>query len=322
MRFLITGISGFAGRHLTAQLIAAGHEVFGTTRAPHGAARLDLPADHLSTVSLDDLQSLMAVVNRVRPDGVFHLAALTSVVASFAAPEETYRANLFGSLRLFASVRAAAPRCRVVWVGSCDTYGAVEAEELPVTETVPFRPLSPYAVSKAAGDLAAYQWWRAQGLDVVRVRPFNHTGPGQEPHFVCADFAQQVVQAERGARPARIVAGNLDVVRDFSDVRDVTRAYLAAWQHGECGAAYNVCSGIGRSPRQIIETLLRVSGVSATVSVAADRQRPVDVPALVGCAAKLQAASGWSPAIAWEDTLRDVLDDWRARLKNGMPSPS
>jgi len=322
MRFLITGITGFAGRHLTARLLSDGHEVFGITRraltpAEHGARLPNVPPDHLSVASLSDAPRIAEVIRQARPDGVFHLAARTTVPASFADPEETYRTNLFGSLHVFAAVHSAAARCRIVWVGSSEAYGQVDPNDLPITETSPFRPLSPYAVSKAAADLAAYQWSRTHGLDVVRVRPFNHTGPGQAPHFVCADFARQVIAVERTAQPPRIEVGNLDVVRDFSDVRDVVRAYLAAWKRGQAGEAYNVCSGVARTPRDILDTLIRLSGVSVTVVVQAERQRTVDVPALVGSAAKLHAATGWSPAIPWEQTLRDVLDDWRARLAAG-----
>jgi GDP-4-dehydro-6-deoxy-D-mannose reductase len=314
VRFLITGITGFTGRHVAALLLAEGSEVFGTTRGQGALAPVHLPPNHVSVVTLEDAAGLAEVVRRVRPEGVFHLAALTSVPLSFANPEETYRSNLLGSLNVFAAVRAAAGGCRIVWVGSSHAYGYASGAELPVTEAAAFRPLSPYAVSKAAADLAAYQWSRAHGLDVVRVRPFNHTGPGQAPHFVCADFARQVVEIERGMRTPVVHAGDLDVVRDFSDVRDVVRAYMAAWQSGQQGEAYNVCSGVGRTPRQILDTIVHLAGVQAAVAVDAGRQRPDDVRSLIGSAAKLRAATGWSPAISWEQTLRDVLDDWRARL--------
>jgi GDP-4-dehydro-6-deoxy-D-mannose reductase len=148
------------------------------------------------------------------------------------------------------------------------------------------------------------------------MRPFNHTGPGQAPHFVCADFARQLIEVERGERPARVDVGDLDVVRDFGDVRDVVRAYVAAYYRGERGAAYNVCSGVGRTPRAVLHTLMEISGIHAAVAVDAQRQRPVEVPALVGSAATLHAATGWSPAISWEQTLRDVLEDWRMRMRS------
>jgi GDP-4-dehydro-6-deoxy-D-mannose reductase len=315
MRFLITGISGFAARHLAERLVADGHEVFGTTRRVPAAASPIVPREHIAAVDLRDRDAVAGVVRSVRPAGVFHLAAVTDVAASISDPDETYRVNLFGSLHVFAAVRAEAPACRVVWIGSSHAYGAVDAADLPVTERQQFRPLSPYAASKAAADLAAYQWARAEGLQIVRLRPFNHTGPGQAPQFVCADFAKQVAEIERGVHPPRIDTGNLDVVRDFTDVRDVVRAYVLAWERGVPGEDYNVCSGTGRTPRQILDGLLRLSGVQAAVTVRPDRQRSVDVPALVGSPTKLRQATGWAPAISWDETLRDVLADWRRRIR-------
>ncbi len=307
MRLLVTGSTGFVGRHLTEHLLAEGHEVFGTTRRTLPPAHPVLPTDHLLVCDICDPGAMSATVRCVRPEGVFHLAASTSVAASFNQPESAYRTNLFGSLNLFSAVAENLDSCRIVWVGSSDAYGQVSADELPVTERNLLRPLSPYGVSKAAADLAAFQWSQSRGLDIVRVRPFNHTGPGQQHEFVCADFAAQIAAIRDGKGPPRVEVGNLDVVRDFSDVRDVARAYLALFHRGTRGEAYNVCSGVGRTPRQILETLLQVSGIRATVAPAPERQRPSDVPALIGSAAKLTAATGWTPAISFEQTLRDLL---------------
>jgi GDP-4-dehydro-6-deoxy-D-mannose reductase len=252
----------------------------------------------------------------VCPDGLFHLAAFTSPAASFDDPDGAYRANLLGSLNVFAAVHNVVTPCRVVWVGSSDAYGQVNGDELPVTERNPFRPLSPYAASKAAADLAAYQWSRAYGLDVVRVRPFNHTGPGQASHFVCANFAFQLAAGKYHRRPARVEVGNLDVVRDFSDVRDVVRAYVAVFERGKTGEAYNVCSGSGRAPRHILERLIQLSGADVDVVVEPARQRPIDVPVLIGSAAKLRDATGWVPMIDWDQTLRDLLEDCALRVSS------
>lgn len=319
MRFLITGISGFAGRHLAELLLTEGHEVFGTSRSVTAPAsmpttrRLRLPPDHLLRCDVCDRHALTEVVRHVRPDGLFHLAAFTSPTASFDDPDRAYRTNLLGSLNLFAAVHGAGNRCRLVWVGSSDAYGQVDADDLPVTERNLFRPLSPYAVSKAAADLAAYQWSRAWGLDVVRVRPFNHTGPGQAEQFLCSDFAHQLTAARAGQRAAQVEVGNLDVVRDLTDVRDVVRAYLAAFQGGTAGEAYNVCSGVGRTPRAVLARLIELSGTAAEVVVQPARQRPIDVPVLIGSAAKLRAATGWTPRVDWDQTLRDLLNETRDR---------
>ena len=313
MRFLITGITGFAARHLARRLLDDGHDVFGTTHRALDPSSAILAPERVAVMDLRDADAVIAVVRRLRPDGLFHLAAVTDTAASFADPDETYRVNLFGSLHVFAAVRAAAPDCRVIWVGSSHVYGDIAAADLPLTEAQLFRPSSPYAASKAAADLAAYQWTRAAGLHIVRMRPFNHTGPGQAPLFVCADFARQVVAIVRGAQPSHIAVGNLDVVRDFTDVRDVVRAYVLAWERGVAGEAYNVCSGVGRTPRALINDLLRLAGVRASVTVRAARQRAIDVPEIVGSAAKLRQATGWAPQISWEQTLGDLLADWRAR---------
>ncbi len=316
MRFLITGVSGFAGTALAQHLLAGGHTVFGTTRNRDGiaVARSPLAADHIFAAPLEDAPRLAAVINGTAPDGIFHLAAFTNPAASFNDPGAAYRANLHGSLNMFAAVCSLKNPCRLVWVGSSDVYGLVEPRELPVTESNIFRPLSPYAVSKAAADLAAYQWSRAHGINVVRMRPFNHTGPGQDAQYVCADFARQVIAIERRNRRGHIEVGNLDVTRDFSDVRDVVHAYALAWERGSSGEAYNVCSGVPRTAREILETLITLSGIDATIAVRAERQRRVDVPLLVGSAVKLHAATGWTPKISWDQTLRDLLADWRARL--------
>ena len=321
MRYLITGIAGFAGRNLVQRLAGDGHEVFGTTRGLQAGREREYPScalpqpDHLFVVGLSETARLSAIVRDVRPDGLFHLAAFTSPSASFADPAEAYRANLHGSLNVFGAVRAADVGCRIVWVGSSDVYGQVNENELPVTEHQLLRPLSPYAVSKAAADLAAYQWSRAHGLDIVRLRPFNHTGPGQDPQFVCSDFVRQVVLVEKGQAPPRIEVGNLEVTRDFSDVRDIVAAYALACHRGEAGEAYNVCSGIPRTMREVLETVIRLSGVEAEIAVQPQRQRRIDVHRLVGSANKLRTATGWAPAIAWEQTLCDLVDDWRQRLR-------
>ncbi len=318
MRFLVTGIAGFAGRHLAAPLLARGDEVHGTLHRAESHARLrDLTARHaglaerLHVADVTDAPAVTRVVGDVQPDGIFHLAGMTFVPDTIADPAAAMRVNVLGALHVFAAVQRHAPRCRVLAVGSGDAYGDVHPDELPVRETCPFRPLSPYGASKAALDLLAHQWARGAGLDIVRVRPFNHTGPGQRPDFVCPDFARQLVAVARRERPPVLSVGDLDLVRDFSDVRDVAAAYLAAWERGASGDVYNVCSGVGRSVRSILETLSETVGVEVHSKVAAERLRRTSIPVLVGSADKLRAATGWSPRYAWPDTLAAVVGDWR-----------
>jgi GDP-4-dehydro-6-deoxy-D-mannose reductase len=320
MRALITGISGFAGRHLAALLSGRGYEVFGTVRRPESRARLRdwlaaeaSPDSSLPVADVLDAGAIAAVVAAVRPQQVFHLAGSAQIGGSYAHPAEVFAANALGTVNVLAAVRDHAPACRVISVGSGDAYGIAQRAGEAITEQCPFQPVSPYGASKAAADLAAYQWAHGSGLDVVRVRPFNHIGPGQQLGFVCPDFAQQLVAIERGRQPPAVTVGNLDAVRDFTDVRDAVAAYVAAADAGERGEAYNVCSGVGRSIRRLLEDMIGLCGLRVEIRIAADRLRASDVAVLVGSAEKLRTASGWRPTHGWQQTLADVLEDWRRR---------
>lgn len=317
MRILITGIAGFAGRHLAALLLARGDEVHGTLHRAESRARLgDLTGRHpelagrLHLADIVDADAVARVVAGVQPQALFHLAGMTFVPDTLADPATTMRVNVLGAVHVFDAVQRHAPGCRVLAIGSGDAYGDVRADELPVRESCPFRPLSPYGASKASLDLVAQQWARS-GLDVVRVRPFNHTGPGQRPDFVCPDFARQLVAVARGERGPVLSVGDLDLVRDFTDVRDVVAAYVAACERGASGEAYNICSGVGRSVRSVLGTLSEIVGVEVGTEVADQRLRPASVRVLIGSADKLRAATGWAPRYDWRQTLTDVVAEWR-----------
>lgn len=313
MRALITGIGGFAGQHLARRLAQLGHDIWGTLRPGRSVPPRGIAADHLIATDIEDAEQVEVAVRRARPDAVFHLAGLTFVPQSLADPTAAFHANVLGTLQVLAAIKQHASSCRVVIVGSGDAYGRVEASELPVRETCPWRPVSPYAASKAAADLVAYQWSQAPGLDILRVRPFNHVGPGQRAEFACADFARQLVEIERGRRAPRLSVGNLDAVRDFSDVRDIVDGYVAVYERGVKGEAYNLCSEAGRSIRSMLDDLIALTGVQVEVTVDPAKLRPVEVPYLVGSAEKVRAATGWQVTIPWRQTLSDVLADWRAR---------
>jgi GDP-4-dehydro-6-deoxy-D-mannose reductase len=320
MRTLITGISGFAGGHLAARVLQAGHEVCGTVQHPASVGRVlarlgtdRLTADAIRVMAITDAGAVDAVLRHFAPDIVFHLAGTATVGGSDADPATVFAINALGTLHLLAAVRAHCPRARVVTVGSGSAYGPLDAEAKPMTEEDPFRPVSPYGASKAAADLVAHQWARAYGLDVVRVRPFNHIGPGQGLGFVCPDVARQLIAVERGARPPVVDVGNVDVVRDFTDVRDVVAGYVLAAERGEAGEAYNICSGVGRSVRELVQRMIRLCGVDVEMRIAPHQLRSADVPVAVGSPQKFQRATGWRPDVTLEQSLTDILADWRRR---------
>jgi GDP-4-dehydro-6-deoxy-D-mannose reductase len=229
-------------------------------------------------------------------------------------PASVFATNAVGTLHVLAAVRAHCPRARVVTVGSGSAYGVLDPARIPVTEECPLQPVSPYGTSKAAADLIAYQWARAYGLDVVRVRPFNHIGPGQDAGFVCPDVAQQLM-AIAGGRSAVVQVGNVEVVRDFTDVRDVVAAYVSVLERGTTGDVYNVCSGVGRTVREVVELMITTSGIEAVLQRATERLRPIDVPIAIGSPSKIRQATGWLPQIPLEQSVADVLEDWGTRAR-------
>jgi GDP-4-dehydro-6-deoxy-D-mannose reductase len=307
-RTLVTGAGGFVGPHLRVALEAAGHEVWTTDRTPSAAAPRHRPAE------LTDAGVTRAVLEEARPDAVVHLASQSSVAASFHDPSATLVGNLTVACNLLEAVRHVAPRARVLVVGSAEEYGNVPEAEQPIRESQPLRPASPYAVSKCAQEFLALQYAMTWGLDVIATRSFNHSGPGQSDRFVLSSFARQIAAAERGAQEAVLRVGNLDVRRDFLDVRDVVRAYVALLERGECGAVYNVCRGEAPAVRDLLDTLRAAARVETRVETDPERWRPSDLPVLRGDPSRLMERTGWSARLPLDATLRDLLADWRARL--------
>ena len=235
------------------------------------------------------------------------------VVSSWKLPSETITTNIVGTVNIFEAVRRAKFSPRILVACSSEEYGYVEPDEVPITEDNPLRPLSPYGVSKVGQDLLSYQYFKSYGLEVVRTRAFNHTGPRRGRVFVCSNFAIQIVEAQKGLRP-HVNVGNLDAVRDFTDVRDTVRAYWLALEAAEAGEVYNICSGTGFSIREVLEKLIAASGADVEVVVEPDRLRPSDVPLLVGDNAKFAKQTGWHPQIPFDQTLSDILEYWRERI--------
>ncbi|UCE27682.1 MAG: GDP-mannose 4,6-dehydratase [Candidatus Coatesbacteria bacterium] len=318
MRVLITGITGFAGSHLADYLLdnVGDVEVFGTTRWRSPTANIDHIRDRIEFVETDlrDASSVEELVRNFKPERVFHLAAQSYVVTSWKAPTETITTNIIGTVNIFEAVRRAGITPKILVACSSEEYGYVEPDEVPITEDNPMRPLSPYGVSKVGQDLLAYQYFKSFGLDVVRTRAFNHTGPRRGRVFVCSDFAIQVVEVEKKLRPPEVTVGNLDAIRDFTDVRDTVRAYWLALEKGKKGEVYNIASGTGHSIGEILDKLVAISGVDVEVVQDPARLRPSDVPLLIGDNNKFRADTGWEPEIHFDQTLSDILDYWRERI--------
>lgn len=308
-RILITGANGFVGPHLARDLDAAGDQVHGVGL---GAPPAGVALAGWHGFDLLEVASLEGAVKEVRPDFVVHLAGQSSAAASFADPEGTFRVNVEGTRLLLDVVARLAPRARTLIVSSSEVYGP-QPENTRVREDAPCRPVSPYASSKAEAERVSLEQSRVTGQDMIVARAFAHTGPGQAPHFVVPSFAQQIAAIESGSAEPCLRVGNLEVTRDLSDVRDVVRAYAALLRRGRSGAVYNVCSGAGVRLTEVVASLVAQARVPVRVETDPSRLRPADVPWLVGDPALLARDTGWRAEIPLESTLRDVLEEWRAR---------
>lgn len=303
---MITGVSGFVGHHLAAHLSEAGDEVIGVDRSD-------------GSVDILDLESISRALESARPEVVYHLAGWSDVGGSWTEPVNAFRANAEGTLKvLLACAEFGSPR--VIAISSADIYGPVTDAELPLTEEAPLRPVSPYAASKVAADFVALQAWLGRRSPVIRVRAFNHLGPGQSNKFVAPALAERIAQNELSGR-ADVVVGNMDARRDFTDVRDVVRAYRLLADRGEPGQAYNVCSGRDVAVTDLAEGLVSMASKPMTLRRDPALERSVDVPILRGDNTKLRVATGWEPAIPLQRTLADLLEDMRSRVRAELPPP-
>jgi GDP-4-dehydro-6-deoxy-D-mannose reductase len=318
MRVLITGITGFAGSHL-AEYILANHpdvEVFGLVR---WRSRMDniLPIrDKVRLIEADikDQVSLRAALAESKPDRIFHLAAQSFVPTSWTCPAETFEINAVGEINLFEAIRALDLKPRIQIAGSSEEYGQVFSNEIPMKETNPLRPLSPYAVSKVAQDLLAFQYYKSYGLRTVRTRGFNHTGPRRGDVFVTSSFAKQIAEIEKKKRPPVIYVGNLEAKRDFTDVRDMVRAYWLALERGVEGEVYNIGRGQAFAMKEVLDLLMSLSRARMEVQVDPARLRPSDVPVLLADSSRFMGLTGWRPMIPFKQTILDLLNYWRERV--------
>jgi GDP-4-dehydro-6-deoxy-D-mannose reductase len=317
LRVLVTGITGFAGSHLVDYMLGRGDvEVYGTIRWRSRTENIEHFRSQVNLIECDlrDSTSTRDMLEQVKPEWIFNLAAQSFVPTSWNAPHESISTNALGQLNLFEAVRRIGLKPRVQIACSSEEYGLVMPDELPIKETNPLRPLSPYAVSKVAQDLLAYQYFKSYGMDVVRTRGFNHEGPRRPNVFVASDFAFQIAEVEKGLREPVMYVGNLEARRDFTDVRDMVKGYWLALEKGESGDVYNICSGKSYSIQEVLDQLLDMTDERIEVRQDPRRLRPSDVPVLEGDPSKFHAVTGWKPKIPFEQTLRDSLAFWREFL--------
>lgn len=316
MKALITGISGFVGSHLAEYLVA--HTDWHVSGTVYGSCRniQEIQAQlELYPAELSRLSVVESVLGQAQPDLIFHLAAMAVTGRSWQDPAGTLQINVAMQANVLQAVVNLKLACRVVVVGSSEEYGAVSPASLPIDELAPFRPLNPYAVSKVAQDLLGLQYHLSHGVDTVRVRPFNHIGPRQSLGFVVPDFASQVARIEAGLQEPVMLVGNLDAQRDFTDVRDVVRGYHLLALKGISGEVYNIGSGQAHAIREVLDHFLRSSRAPIRVDADPDRMRPSDIPRVVCDYGKLRTLTGWKPAIAFKQSLIDVLTYWRGQAE-------
>jgi GDP-4-dehydro-6-deoxy-D-mannose reductase len=318
MRVLITGVAGFVGRHLAAHLFAkGGHEIWGLVRPGRTLEECDAEV-RLVHADLQDKDAVDAAVAQARPEAVYHLAGQASVAKSLDNPLDTLFNNVVGQVNLLEACARHVPATRILVVGSADEYGLIRPDDLPIKESHEFRPISPYAVSKVTQDVLGYQYFATRKLPIIRVRSFTHTGPGQDSTFVTPAFARQLAEMEQGQRAPTMKVGYLDGQRDFTDVRDVVRGYRLLIERATPGEAYNLGSGVPRTVRSVLDGLLALSTVRPTIETDQARIRPLEMPIMYADCSKIEAATGWTAQIPFEQTLQDVLDYWRDRVRAGV----
>ena len=315
LRILITGITGFVGSHLAEYLLNKdpGDEIYGIYRWRSRMENLHLVHNKINMVECDlhDSGSVRQMMDKVRPDWIFHLAAQSYVLSSWHAPADTISNNILGQLNLLEAMRELKLDCRMQIAGSSEEYGLVKPDEVPIKETNPLRPMSPYAVSKVGQDMLAYQYYMSYGFHVIRTRAFNHSGPRRGDVFVESNFAKQIVDIEKGKQEPILRVGNLEARRDFTDARDIVRAYYMALEKGIPGDVYNIASNNDYSIQEILDILLSKTKMKIKVEVDPARLRPSDVPILRGDYSKFHKLTGWKPEIPFEQTLEDLMQYWK-----------
>jgi GDP-4-dehydro-6-deoxy-D-mannose reductase len=317
LRVLITGADGFVGKHLAAYFTKT------TDIEPHGTTfgdPKDFPATDmrnlasLHQIDIRDENATTTLIEQLKPDSIIHLAALTHVHSSFRNPWATLETNIRGSLNILETLRNSTMQdIRLLMISSSEIYGVVQPEDLPISENQLPNPGNPYSVSKVAQELLARQYYLAHQLNIVNARAFNHIGPGQDNRFALPNFASQIIAIERGKTEPTLHVGNLDAARDFTDVRDIVRAYHLLLIKGKAGQTYNICQGKSYVLRDLVDQLIELATVNIQVQVDTERLRPLDVPEIVGDPSRIHEDTGWQAEIPMTTTLEDILNDWRTR---------
>ena len=309
--YLITGANGFCGRHIADVLEPGDNIVYGISRRIPNDLIVAHPNIKYEECNLIDHASVFEMLRNIKPDCIFHLAAESSVATSWKSPINIMNNNVLSQINIFESIRELELSTRIVVACSSEEYGLIRQSDIPVTETCCFNPVSTYAVSKVAQDMLAYQYYKSYSMDILRVRSFNLTGPGRPPMYALSSFAKQISEIEKGLVKNTIFVGNLNVKRDFTDVRDAVKAYYQIALKGKAGEVYNLCSGKTRSLKHLLEYMISISSAEIKIKIDSAKFRPSDLPVMIGDNTKMKTEIGWTPEIDIQDTLKDLLNYWR-----------
>lgn len=309
MKILITGGNGFVGKHLAEYVISQGHTVFATYVVPTNL----FDGVEWRLLNVLDLDATSDLICDIKPDVVFHLAAQSSAHISWKQPQETMSVNINGTVNLLEVIRLNVPETLVLLIGSSEEYGIIKENENPINEDQKLRPANPYAVSKLAQNHIGRVYAKAYGMKILMTRSFNHIGPGQDERFVISDFSKRIVDMEKGLVEKVLKVGNLKAKRDFSDVRDIVKAYYLIAQKGEFGKTYNVGSGYSVSIQELLDKIIQLSDVCPRIEVDPNRLRPSDVPTIQCDYTELKSDTGWTPEFTIEESLVDILEYWRSK---------
>jgi len=318
-RVLITGVSGFAGSHLLDLLVSrkSTYELYGIVRERSSLVRIRHNLDSIKLLNCDliNLGTVVSVVKQVKPDYVYHLAGESSVKLSWGGPLSMVNNNIIATLNILEALRESnCSEIKILLACSSEEYGCVSEEDIPINETTPLKPVSPYGVSKATIDMFGFQYYKSYGLNVIRIRAFNHTGPRRDEIYALNSFAKQIAEIEKGVREPRIRVGNLNSIRDYTDVRDIVRGYELAMEHCEPGDVYNICSSKGYKIKDLLDMLIKLNKCDIEIVYDEERMRPIDLPIIVGDNSKFVKITSWKPRIGIERTLLDLLNYWRNKL--------